>query len=71
MWGSQSLAYSLHTEYLLQTNMRTTKKKKTQQIKMKQTNEWDNQVIDGNAWEKKSSIDVVEDYRFMAIHTHC
>lgn len=20
---------------------------------MKQTNEWDNQVIDGNAWEKK------------------
>lgn len=29
------------------------KKKKTQQIKMKQTNEWDNQVIDGNAWEKK------------------
>lgn len=47
------------------------KKKKTQQIKMKQTNEWDNQVIDGNAWEKKSSIDVVEDYRFMAIHTHC
>lgn len=47
------------------------KKKKTQQIKMKQTNEWDNQVIDGNAWEKKSSIDVVEDYRFIAIHTHC